>query len=463
MPSIDPTNVFSRYDLRGIYGQEINGPVAGGIARAIGKVAPETDVILGNDQRSLSQQIKPYVITGLKQAGKKVITPAASNGIDGLATTDMVAAEAKRTPDTFGVELSPSHMDPNWVGLKPLTGDGRLFHNEEMNAVETAYWEDQTKPQPEAQAPIQYNGLAEYKGTLQNLYEERFEASLSDLDIIVDARKAVGNMALPNLLTHYGADVKTINDAYNADGNWDYEPKSGNISELENLVQESADLGLALDGDADRLVAVNDAGNTVDGSALLALLGRDYVCNGAESITCSVNTASYVSDVIDDAGGTVHWEPVGAIFTALGCQAEGLPFGGQPNGHMMDLALTPYDSGTLAGLLLSGYISENGASLASLQDSLPDWYERQANISTDAGHRVVGQSLQDSLEKRGYSIVSTKDGVKATNDTGEIIVRPSGTEPVLRVRTGSQRESDAEDIMAQIKDLLEEKLQSHYS
>lgn len=434
-------NFLKRYDIRG---PNLTKADAYKLTSSIAQLIDKQTIVVGKDQRDSSNQIFSPGLQGFYDNGVNVVLPPRQYGIQGFATTDMIAYLAKER-DTYGLMFSPSHMPEDWAGIKPLTPQGRIFNNDEMKDVATAYLK-QPEPTPKStySAEVDDKAYDDYLDGVIQSYEAEFDNNLAGQKIIVDPGNAAGVLGLPDVLSRLGADVEMIHENIQESPQRSLEPKKGELGKLEEAVLNyEADIGLATDGDADRVVAVNNNGNVVPGSQYLALVGKKYVENGEESIACSVNTSSYVEDVISDASGTVEWTPLGAIFTALTCIENDISFGGQPNGHMMNTSFTPYDSAAVGGNNLAGLIARDNVSLAERQQELPDYHVANMNIDVpDACKDEVLRVAHNRIRQTTDTILSTKDGIKSRRGDSEYLVRGSGTEPIIRIYAGSSQAGD---------------------
>ena len=450
----DKPNCLSGYDIRS---PDLDEKDTYKLTSAISQIIDKNTVIVGKDQREGSAEIFDAGRQGFHDNGVQTISPPAQYGVGSFATTDMIAYLAKDR-DVYGLMFSPSHMPEGWRGIKPLTPQGRIFNNAEMEDIAIAY---ENQPGPDVIRTSDYTvddtAYTDYLEGLKRSYHDEFSQDLSGQTIVVDPGNAAGVLGLPDALDGLGATVKLINENTHIEPQRSLEPKEGELGQLERAVLDyEADLGLATDGDADRVVAVNNKGNVMPGSQYLALVGQNYVRNGEESIACSVNTSSYVSDVIEEASGSVHWTPLGAVFTALTTLDNDISFGGQPNGHMMKTPFVAYDSAAVGGTDLAGILAGNNQSLAEHQRELPDYHVRKMNIDVPETYKEdVIRVTHNRLQQTNDEILSTKDGIKSRRGNSEYLVRGSGSEPLIRVYAGSSAAGKEHALANSIKNTVE--------
>jgi phosphomannomutase/phosphoglucomutase len=417
--------VFGKYDIRGSVPEELDSKIVFGVARSLGEFYGEGRVLVGRDHRESSRIFSEAMKSGLASQGLEVVDV-------GLATTDAVAWKASEGDHVGGVVLTASHMPPEFGGIKPLNHEGRILTNEEQDKVKERYGD-----QEDCQA---YGEVSE-----TDISEEYISSAIRQVEglvgeanvkVVVDPGNGVGGLYLPEILRSLGAEVKMINAEPDPEfPNRSPEPCKENIDNLSSAVKQvDADLGVALDGDADRAVFVDEEGEFVSGEQSLAILSRLYSKSGVDEIVVSVDAGLVVRDAIKPKGGNIRQVPPGAVFTALECQ-DGAGFGGQPNGHLMDPDFVPYDSGTFPGAIMAGLASNE--SLSSRKRNLPDYNEEKLNYETNS-KQDVARGAAIGLTDEGWSFTEKKGAYVGTKDRQRLLLRPSGSEPVIRVSLQSE-------------------------
>lgn len=471
---------FGSYDFR-------NNSMDANDAYRLGKslsdfYSSDGDVVVGNDHRDYSEPIKNALIDGLVDHGTEV------NYI-GLAPTDMVAHQVKSQEADGGVAVTASHMPPDYRGLKPLNEQGRIFDEEELEKVLNSYKEftntkqDYTTWQTDLKTNWfngDYNFVKEahddYISASVDRYTHLFDDDLSGLQVAVDPGNGVGSLTLPRLLNELGVEEdnlyvinQELDPKFSGRGP---DPTKSDLKELRNTVdQEDADLGIALDGDADRAVFVNENSEKVMGDESLTILSEKYLQEAPEStnvygVVCSANTSQMLEDWITEDHqnkgplGTVSYQPVGAVFTAKkALDSERTIFGGQPNGHLLDPEFVPYDSGTLPGAVMAGVVQENQG-LSSLQEEIPSYEITKTNWEVedkDAAIKTLKKQF-GSLSTHGVhrADMNTEKIAEATGANDKIIFRPSGSEPVIRLKIEHRTSSETLDQLKQKSEKLME-------
>lgn len=410
-------------------------------------------VVVGRDHRNHSEDIKDGLLDGLWDNGCEV-------EYIGMAPTDAIAHRVQDTDAAGGVAVTASHMPPIYRGIKPLTDEGRIFDEEELYLTLEGYQELTETRDNYMNWQADHAGKAHknYISDAASRYRELFDEDLSGMEIGIDPGNGIGGYTLPTLLRELGVEEDNLH-LINQNPDPEFpgrgpDPTDSDLHDLRELVrEEELDIGLALDGDADRVVYVNEKGEKVPGSESLALLGEKYLDQtwdkplGEEGsfpvIACSVNTSPVVAE---HNKGAVSYTPVGAVFPAkkaLEDRAK-ITFGGQPNGHFIDGDFVGYDSGTLMGAVMPGILNEADTSLSDLQDNLQTYNVHRDNIELDEINAETKEEAMEELREiyRSTGIPRKVKGAhridfqnKETDelDFGRtVIFRPSGNEDVIR-------------------------------
>lgn len=473
---------FGAYDFR-------NNSMDANKAYRLGKslsdfYSDDGKVIVGNDHREYSEPIKNGLIDGLVDHGTEV-------KYIGLAPTDMVAHHVNAQEAEGGVAVTASHMPSDYRGLKPLNEQGRIFDEEELEQVFNNYKEfTNTKQDYNVwQTDLKtdwfngdYNFVKEvhedYISDAVDRYNRLFDDDLSGLQVAVDPGNGVGSLTLPRLLNELGVEE---NDLYVVNQELDPEfsgrgpdPTESDLEDLKNTVsQEDADIGIALDGDADRAVFVNENSEKVMGDESLTILSEKYLqetpyTKDMNGVVCSANTSQMLEDWItgerQNKGilGTVSYQPVGAVFTAKrALESEKIVFGGQPNGHLLDPEFVPYDSGTLPGAVMAGVTKEKQR-LSSLQEKLPSYEITKKDWEVEDKDAAIKELKNQfgSLSVHGVhrADMNTERIAEVIGANDKIIFRPSGSEPVIRLKIEHRNSSEMLDQLKQnAEKLLEDR------
>ncbi len=431
--------VFQKYDIRGEAPEQIDSELVFHLGKALGYYWESGDILVGRDIRKSSPAFYNAMISGLLSQGCNVTTT-------GLSTTDMTAYLAQDDFDG-AVQITASHMPPEYGGFKPINPEGRILSNDEMAQIKRIYMREEASEESYGELEEKKDAVEEYREGLRKRYYEMFDGGLEGLKVVVDSSCSVGGLAAPDVFTELGAEVVNINKDFDSDFSaHSPTPSEASASMLQDrVVEEDADLGVIFDGDADRVMFVDENGRFVSGDEAFAVISGKYLERN-EKVICSVNTGRVVEEAVKNEGGEIVYAPVGAVFTALKSLEKNVVFGGQPNGHLMDSEFVPYDSGSLFALVMAGIISEKG-SLSNLVEDLADFEREKFDFETEEKNELMLE-IREEAKDRGLLKEEKFNALKLDFGEFTVLLRPSGSEPVIRVTLEGLEvgESDVEDV-----------------
>ena len=404
---------FGTDGIRGRAGSDITPQLAYRLGFAVAQVLSAV-AFVGYDTRESSLELSRAVMAGLRDGGAAAINL-------GVIATPAVAVIAEERGGV-GVIVSASHNPWEDNGLKVLgCGGGKLDQATETavsNALEVAPSHDG----PFADVPVDESGAEDYATRLISLFSPD---ALSSLHIVVDCANGAGGRSAPSVLDALGARVTVLHN----------EPTGRNINDqcgsthpqslVAAVTELGADLGIALDGDADRLIAVDADGIVRDGDDLLAIFATDFAQRGVALPGVVLTTMSNwgVRRALEAQGLDVVETDVGDRHVLFAMEERGWPLGGEQSGHLIFADYSPTGDGLLTGLLLADLVARRGP-LHLLADG--SWHrvpQRLVNLPKDLydddATRIL---LDDELDRFSLGV-----------DDVRIIIRPSGTEPVVRV------------------------------
>ena len=435
---IDP-RIFKAYDVRGIYGEQIDEDVAyrlgRGFARVLGdleqKSPGELEIGLGRDMRLAAPALSERYADGIRDEGADVLD------VGEVGTEVLYFTVGSRELDG-GLMCTASHNPKAYTGAKlvrrgaiPLSGDSGIG---ELKQIVTA-----GDPGPPVEPRGDY-AQEDVAGDFQTA-----AAAFVDLDairpmkVVLDGGNGMaGPMAGPLLDRLPLEQVQTY---WTPDGNFpDHEPNpllpENRRFVVEKVLSEGAELGIAWDGDADRCFFIDDTGQFVDGDFLTALLAESILAKDqGASILYDVRASRAVADTVERAGGTARVNRVGHAFFKTRMRDEGAAFGGEVSGHYYFRDFYCADSGTIPALLILELLSERQKRMSELLAPLRERYF----ISGEINSEVVDQEAKMQELASAYSTgeVSWLDGVSVDFEDWHFNVRPSNTEPLLRLNLES--------------------------
>ncbi|HET6447929.1 MAG TPA: phosphomannomutase/phosphoglucomutase [Conexibacter sp.] len=437
MPQVPP-GIFKAYDIRGIAGQEIDGDVAELIGRAFahvlarmsGKPLGELRVGVGRDMRLTAPELAARYRDGLVAEGVHVLDA-------GMVGTEMLYWLVGDRALDGGLMCTASHNPKAYTGAK-LVREGALALSGDEGIQDIRQLIEDGLPESPEGAPARPGAVEQV-----DLYAPFHEAALRLVDtraikplkVVVDGGNGMAGPMVGPLLERLGLNLVTA--YWTPDGEFpDHEPNpllpENRAFIMEKVVAEQADLGIAWDGDADRCFFIDDTGAFVDGDFLTALLAQALLAKQpAATILYDVRASRAVRDIVEGAGGTALINRVGHAFFKTRMRATGAAFGGEVSGHYYFREFYNADSGTLPALLILELLSQRGAKLSELLADLRGNYFISGEINTEV---IDQQAKLDEIAARyADAEISQLDGVSVDYPDWHFNVRPSNTEPLLRL------------------------------
>ncbi|WP_225335628.1 phosphoglucosamine mutase [Halomicrobium urmianum] len=420
--------MFGTSGIRGPVGDEVTAALALDVGRALGVDADR--VVVGRDPRDSGAALVDALAAGLRESGTDVIDL-------GLASTPTVARAVGWREADAGVSVTASHNPATDNGIKLWQPSGQAYDAElraeisdriRSGEADLAAWDG-------------FGEREEWDAT--DRHAEALAASVDVSEapaVIVDLGNGAGGVTV-DALGRLNCDVETLNAQ--PDGSFPgrpSEPTAEHCTSLSSLVAESdADLGIAHDGDADRLRAATADGTFVSGDELLAVFGRE-AAEAGDSVAVPVDTSLVVEDFLAEADVDVTYTPVGDVYVAEAASEDDVAFGGEPSGAWIwpDATLCP--DGPLAACRLVELHAERP--LGERVAEVPDYPIRRDSVEVEDKGAVMDRVA--SLVADEYDDVRTLDGVRVDLGDAWFLLRASGTQPLIRI-TAEARESDRAD------------------
>ncbi len=435
-PSPTP-DIFKAYDIRGLYGEQIDGHVAEQIGRAFahvlsdlsGKPVPELRVGLGRDMRLTAPELSDRYRAGLLGEGANVLDA-------GQVGTEMLYYLVGSRELDGGLMCTASHNPKAYTGAKlvregaiALSGDSGIQDIRRM--IESGLSESSSEGSLE-----QVELYGEFHATVLKFIDP---SVIRPLKVVVDGGNGMAGPVAGPLLEGLGLEL--IETCWTPDGNFPEHEPNPLLPEnrrfiIDRVLAAGADLGIAWDGDADRCFFIDETGQFVAGdflTALLAesLLGKRSNSTHPEAILYDVRASRAVPDTVTRAGGTPHINRVGHAFFKTRMRKEGSLFGGEVSGHYYFRDFYCADSGTIPALLVLELLSRTGQSMSQLLEP----YRSRYFISGEINSEVSDQSAKMKEIAAHYDDAEQKqlDGISIDYPDWHFNVRPSNTEPLLRL------------------------------
>jgi phosphomannomutase len=437
MAGIDPS-IFKAYDVRGLYGEQMDEEVAYRLGRAFARVLADGEnrtpsemrVGLGRDMRLSAPAMAARYADGLRDEGAEVID------VGQVATEVLYYVVGSHRLDG-GLMCTASHNPAAYTGAKlvkrgaiALSGDAgigdvkRYASEEPGRAVEPRG--DYT--------PIDVGD--DYRAAAARFIDME---AVTPRKVVLDGGNGMAGPTVGPLLDRLPIDQ--VQTYWTPDGEFpDHEPNpllpENRTFIVKKVLSEGAELGIAWDGDADRCFFIDDNGQFVDGDFLTALLAESIIAKepGA-AILYDVRASRAVRDVVERAGGSAHVNRVGHAFFKTRMRDEGAAFGGEVSGHYYFRDFYCADSGTIPALLILELLSQKGKRMSELLADFRSRYFISGEINSEVADGEA--KMRELAERYSDAEVSWLDGVSVDYDDWHFNVRPSNTEPLLRLNLES--------------------------
>jgi len=450
--NIDP-NIFKAYDVRGVYPSEVNEEGARAIGAAFVAYLHAKRIAVGRDMRLSSPSIAAAFIDGATSQGADVVDY-------GMMATDMLYFAVARDKHDGGVQVTASHNPRQYNGMKmvrqeafPLSGDAGLSDIRDM---------------------ITGNGLpgppaARGHVTTADALDAYVEHVMSFIDpslirpftVVLDAGSGMGGLVAPRLFERLPC--RTTRLCFEIDGRFPNHEANPLIEEnrrdiVERVVAENADVGIAWDGDADRCFFIDGSGEFISGDFITALLAEAFLLkHPGATVIYDLRASHAVKDIVARHGGTSLMNRVGHAFFKARMRETNAIFGGEVTGHYYFRDNFYADNGFIPALLMLELMSRKGQSLRELVEPLGRAYFISGEINTKlASMDAVPAKLDQIAAQYASGRQSTLDGISVEYPDWHFNVRPSNTEPLLRLNLEStasqeQMEEKRDEVVALIR------------
>ncbi len=432
-----PPGIFKAYDIRGLYGEEMDGSTANAIGRAFVRVlarlrekpAAELRIGLGRDMRLTAPEMAGELRDGMIFEGATVIDA-------GMVATEMLYHLVGSRQLDGGAMVTASHNPKAYTGVKlvregalPLSGDAGI---------------GDVKAEIEAGL-----GSAPGGGSLEevDIWDEYRAHALSFIDpaaikpmkVVVDGGNGMAGPMVGPILSRLPLELEEM--YFEPNGEFpDHEPnpllEENRLMIIERVRETGTDLGIAWDGDADRCFFIDASGSFCDGDFICALLARATLRkNPGATILYDPRSSRAVPDLVAAEGGRSELSRVGHAFFKARMREEGAAFGGEVSGHYYFRDFWNADSGTIPALLVLELLSLDGRSMAELMEEFRSRYFISGEINSEVEDQQA--KLQLIRERYGDGEITELDGVSVDYEDWHFNVRPSNTEPLLRLNLES--------------------------
>ena len=428
--------LFGTSGIRGKIGSEVTCELALNVGKSLAYyLGNEGSVVLGYDTRNTNQMLDQAICAGLLESGVDVIKI-------GMVPTPLVGYATEKLDADAGIMLTASHNPSQYNGIKLWNKNGMAYTSQQEEKIEEIYADKQY-------CSVSWDnvGNLSFNEEIKGQYIDDLVAMVDieeGLKVVVDCASGAGSEISPLVFRKAGCEVTTLNSQ--PDGFFpgrNPEPNAENLQTLmKTVVAVGADLGIAHDGDADRMITVDENGEISPFDSLLALISKEF--DG--DVVTTVDAGLCMDESVK---GQVFRTPVGDVNVAEVIIEKDAAFGGEPSGTWLhpDFCMCP--DGILSGLRMAELVSKKGK-LSDLLAEIPSYPNIREKIICSKEAKVKVMENMEELLKDAFddvADVNSLDGVRLTfADDSWVLVRPSGTEDYIRITLESRDAQRADEI-----------------
>ena len=408
------------------------------------------------DERLGSQMVAHALVSGLISAGCRVFWL-------GLATTPMVQYAVRELGGDGGIVITASHNPPEYTGIIVLDEYGIEIPPEARTEIENIFWEEKFTRvpwhslKPIREVDTEHEVLEPYvKSVLKQVDTSLIR--LSNPKVVIDTASTVSSIPIHMLMKELG--VSSIILGAELNGRHPRrisEPRPDTLARLRAVTSRlKADFGVGVDGDCNR--AIFCYGDEIWwGDYSFALIAKWYLeSHPGETILTPISPSMVVKDVVENHGGKLMWCKVGAGYVSRIMLAENIKLAGEENGGICYAYHGPFRDACMAIALMLQVLAEEGRSLKELMDELPKYSIAKGSVPCpDELKGEVMSEVERKLEGEAYLEKISIDGIKLIYDDHSVLIRPSGTEPIIRVFTETRYENP-EELLSRYINLVRE-------
>ncbi|ASJ14458.1 phosphoglucosamine mutase [Thermococcus radiotolerans] len=448
--------LFGTFGVRGIANEMITPDFALRMGMAFGTMLKREGrekplVVVGMDTRVSGEMLKGALISGLLSTGCDVIDV-------GIAPTPAIQFATAHFGADGGAVITASHNPPEYNGIKLLEPNGMGLKKEREAVVEEVFFKEDFDR-------AKWDEIGDVRK--EDVIKPYIEAIKGRVDVeaikkrrpfvVVDTSNGAGSLTLPYLLRELGCKVVSVNA--HPDGHFparNPEPNEENLKGFMEIVKAlGADFGVAQDGDADRAVFIDENGRFIQGDKTFALVADAVLReNGGGLLVTTIATSNLLDDIAKRNNAEVMRTKVGDLIVARALLEHNGTIGGEENGGVIFPDFVLGRDGAMTVAKIVEIFAKSGKKFSELIDELPKYYQFKTKRKVEGDRKAIVSRVAELAEKRGYT-VDTTDGTKVLFPDGWVLVRASGTEPIIRVFSEAKSEEKAKEYLELGLSLLE--------
>ncbi len=439
-------SIFGTDGIRGKFNKEITSSLAYKVGYALGLALDNNNpILIGRDTRISGDILLQAIASGIKASGKEFI-------YIGICPTPAIPFLIKKERMSSGIMISASHNPPEYNGIKIFDQNGlkitKKFENKIQKLIEEL---NQNRPYTTKDIYLQTN-----KGLMntytQSLMQTIGSENLSGISIILDTCYGSATTCAKNIFENLGADVKVINNSTNG-LKINMNCGSTNLNPLKKALEENpADMGFSFDGDADRVIGLDSKGNELNGDHILFLWGREL--KEQKNLTNNLLISTQMANIgfekaWNKIGGDLFRTNVGDKFVYEAIKEKNAVLGGEQSGHILSKINNFSGDGILTAIQISKFCKKKNISLNEwLKSSFDPFPQKLTNINLSFNLNKINQKAKSLINQT----IENYQGI--SYDNCRVYIRPSGTEPLIRVLVEAEHEKNVNFLSNEITSKL---------
>ena len=438
--------IFGTDGIRGRFNEEITYSLAYKVGYSLGLTLENNNpVLIGRDTRISGEILLQAIANGINESGKKFINL-------GICPTPAIPFLIKQEKLSSGIMISASHNPPEYNGIKIFDHNGqKITKNFENNIQKSIEKLNQIRSIPEKEISIKPNKklLDIY---VQSLIQTMGGEDLCGMKIILDTCYGSATTCAKRIFQYLGADVRVINNSQNG-SKINVNCGSTHLETLKKAIKENpADMGFSFDGDADRVIGIDSIGNVLDGDHMLFLWGRELMEQNilTNNLLISTQMANLgFEKAWNKIGGILYRTDVGDKYVHDAIKEKRAVLGGEQSGHILSKINNFSGDGILTALQISKYCKKKNITLNEwLKSSFKAFPQKLTNIFLDFNIKKINQNRRSLINQ------TIQNFQAIYSDNYRIYIRPSGTEPLIRVLVEAKNERKVDSLSSEITNKL---------
>ncbi len=435
-------SIFGTDGIRGIFNKDITYSLAYKVGYALGlNLENKNPIVIGRDTRISGDVLLQAITKGINASGKKFINL-------GICPTPAIPFLIKQEKMSSGIMISASHNPPEYNGIKIFDHNGQKITKYVENKIQKCV-EEQTQNQSVSSRESSLSTNKELMNIyIKSLTQTMGGGNLSGMKIILDTCHGSATTCAKKIFQNLGADVKVINNSKNG-LKINMKCGSTNLEPLKKALEENpADMGFSFDGDADRVIGLDSEGNVLDGDHILFLWGRELM--DQKMLTNNLLISTHMANLgfekaWNKIGGTLYRTDVGDKYVHDAIKEKRAVLGGEQSGHILSKINNFSGDGILTALQIAKYCKNKNITLSDwLKSSFKPFPQKLTNICLDCNFNKINPKTKSLIDK------TIKSYQTKNSDDSRIYIRPSGTEPLMRVLVEAKNQKKVHYLSGEI-------------